>query len=241
MVGQGRHGQAQSGGIERGLAGGGGERLRGGGSGIATRLAADLHQFRRLVQIVARIAVAELHACVDQLQQRQRGVSRVGRGLRRAPVAVGWFVFTIASCAVINVSNAAVYHAIGIRNGVPIFAPDSQTYFVGTSPASLTVSDINADGIPDMLVPNRGGNDVSVILGFYADDGAWRGREGPRLASGGSGPIAVAVRQLTGNTIVDLAVTNADSGTVTMLPGVGQGFFDDRQPETIFNLGGAVD
>ena len=164
-----------------------------------------------------------------------------------APGYVQWSFLsrarTLPDPVVVSIGGNAiiVYHTIGIRNGVPIFAPDSQTYFVGTSPASLTVSDINADGIPDMLVPNRGSNDVSVILGSYADDGAWRGREGPRLASGGSGPIAVAVRQLTGDTIVDLAVTNADSGTVTMLPGVGQGFFDDRQPETIFNLGGAVD
>ena len=39
VIGQGRYAQAQSSGIERGLAGGGGERLRGGGSRVTTWLA----------------------------------------------------------------------------------------------------------------------------------------------------------------------------------------------------------
>jgi hypothetical protein len=106
---------------------------------------------------------------------------------------------------------------------------------------SVAVADINGDGIPDMLVPNRGSNDVSVIFGSHTDDGARLGTGGPRLKSGGAGPIAVTVRELTGDGIADLAVTNADSGTVTLLPGVGQGFFDDRQPAALLKLGGALD
>lgn len=48
-----------------------------------------------------------------------------------------------------------VYHTIAITNGVPIFASEPQTYFVGTAPASVTVADINGDSIPDMLVANQ--------------------------------------------------------------------------------------
>ena len=137
-------------------------------------------------------------------------------------------------------SNAVVvYRTTAVNNGVPTFAPAPQTYFVGTAPASVTVADINGDGIPDMLVANQGSNDVSVIFGSYDASGDWVGIPGPRLKSGGDGPIAVIVRDLTGNGVPDLAVVNGGSGTVTLLPGVGRGFFDDQQPQTLFNLGSA--
>ena len=53
--------------------------------------------------------------------------------------------------------------------------PRPQTYFVGTAPASVTVADINGDGIPDMLIANQGSNDVSVIFGSYDANGDWVG------------------------------------------------------------------
>ena len=40
--------------------------------------------------------------------------------------------------------------------------------------------------------------------------------------------------------VPDLAIVNGGSGTLTLLPGVGRGFFDDRQPKLLFNLGSAV-
>jgi hypothetical protein len=102
------------------------------------------------------------------------------------------------------------------------------------------VADLNGDGIPDMLIANQGSNDVSVIFGSYDANGDWVGIAGPRLKSGGDGPIAVIVRDRTGDLVPDLAVVNGGSGTVTLLPGVGRGFFDDRQPQVLFNLGSAV-
>ena len=102
------------------------------------------------------------------------------------------------------------------------------------------MADINGDGIPDLLIANQGSNDVSVLFGSYDAAGDWVGTPGPRLKSGGDGPIAVTVRDLNGDGIPDLVVTNGGSGTITMLPGVGQGFFDDQHPQTLFNLGGAV-
>ncbi len=138
-------------------------------------------------------------------------------------------------------SNAVVvYRTTGVINGVPSFAPNPRSYFVGTAPASITVADLNGDGIPDMLVANQGSNDVSVIFGSYNASGNWVGILGPRLKSGGDGPIAVTVRDLNGGSIPDLAIVNGGSGTVTLLPGVGQGFFDDQDPKTLFNLGSAV-
>ncbi len=138
-------------------------------------------------------------------------------------------------------SNAVVvYRTISVINGVPSFAANPRTYFVGTAPASVTVADINGDGIPDMLVADQGSNDVSVIFGSYNANGDWVGIPGPRLKSGGDGPTAVIVTDQTGDLFPDLAVFNGGSGTVTLLAGVGGGFFDDQQPTVLFNLGSAL-
>ena len=69
MVGQSRDGQREGDGIEGGGADGVGEWLT---SAVATRVAADLRQFQRLVKIVARRAIVEPHAGVGQSQQFQR-------------------------------------------------------------------------------------------------------------------------------------------------------------------------
>ena len=166
-----------------------------------------------------------------------------------APGDVQWSLLarnaTIPDAVVVSTGGNAiiVYHTTAITNGVPIFALNPQTYFVGSAPASVTVADIDNDSIPDMLVANKGSNDVSVLIGSYALDGAWirKAETRLRLHSGGAGPIAVAVRDLNSDGTPDLAITNGSSGTVTMLTGVGGGFFDDRQPQTLFDLSGAVD
>jgi hypothetical protein len=164
-----------------------------------------------------------------------------------APGDVQWSLLarnaTLPDAVVVSTGGNAVivYHTLSVSNGTPVFSSTPHTYFVGTAPTSVTVADINGDAIPDMLVANRGSNDVSVLFGTYATNGEWLGNVGPRLRSGGAGPIAVAVRDLNGDLIPDLALTNGGSGTITMLAGVGQGFFDDQQPQMLFDLGGAVD
>jgi hypothetical protein len=126
-----------------------------------------------------------------------------------------------------------VYRGTGFdASGRPIFAAP-QTYFVGTAPTGVTIQDVNGDGIPDMSVANEGSNDVSVLLGAFESSGDWIAKNGPRLQSGGAGPIATALRDLNGDGIPDLVVTNRQSGTLPFLPDRGQGFFDDRNPKVL--------
>ncbi len=163
-----------------------------------------------------------------------------------APGDVNWFMLarnaTLPDAVVVSSGSNAlvVYRTTGVNDGVPNFAPNPQTYFVGTAPESVTVADINGDGVPDMLVANRGSNNVSVVFGTHDADGYWVGSLGPRLKSGGNGPIAVGVRDLNGDRIPDLVATNGGNGAFTMLTGVGLGFFDDRQPLPLFDLGTAL-
>ncbi len=160
-----------------------------------------------------------------------------------APGAVHWAKLEGSSSpfddavVVASGSNSVlVYRGIGVSaKGVPIFAAPV-SYPVGTDPVAVTIQDINGDGIPDLVVANHGSNDVSIIFGSLDAAGDWVGQAGPRLQSGGQGPVATTLRELDGNGILDLVVTN-ENGTMTVLPGRGQGFFDDRSP-TILNIPG---
>jgi hypothetical protein len=162
-----------------------------------------------------------------------------------APGDVQWAYLdrsaTLPDAIVVSTGENAVvvYRTLSVTDGVPTFAPP-QTYFVGTAPAGVTVADLRGNGIPDLLVADEGSNDISVVFGAYNAQGEWEGITGPRLRSGGAGPIAVTVQDLTSNGLPDLAVFNGGSGTVTELPGVGNGFFDDRQPLELLNFGEAL-
>jgi hypothetical protein len=164
------------------------------------------------------------------------------------PGAVKWYPLDSASDtfsdAVVMGSgsnNVVVYASTGFdANGNPTFAAPV-TYGVGTNPVNVTIADINGDGIPDLLVPNEGSNDVSIIFGSIDAEGRWVGTPGPRLESGGVGPVAVSVvpdAKSPGG--LDLEVTNGTSGTLAILHGLGEGFFDDSNlsmaDNTLFNI-----
>ena len=105
------------------------------------------------------------------------------------------------------------------------------SYFAGTNPDGITVQDLG-NGHADIVVANRGSNDVTVLFG----DGTGNFTNGQRL-SAGNGPIGVTVQQQNG-TVTGLLVTDSD-GTLRLLPSVGNGFFNDAKPQ-ITNLGSPV-
>ena len=111
----------------------------------------------------------------------------------------------------------------GISFGTP------QRFFVGTDPVSATVADVNSDGILDLVVANKGSNDVSLLLG-QGTGSSWTMTYGPRLSSGGSGPTAVQVQDVNGDGVPDILVSNGSSNSVSVLSGVGDGFFNDAAP-----------
>lgn len=106
--------------------------------------------------------------------------------------------------------------------------------FVGTQPTGVTVSDLNGDGIPDLVVANENSNDVSVLFG-QGQGAAWTFTPGPRL-NAGAGPLMTVVRDINGDGVPDILVANSVSNDVFLLPGLGQGFFDDTNPR-IFQTG----
>jgi hypothetical protein len=134
-------------------------------------------------------------------------------------------------------NNVLIYPGLG--NGQ--FGPavnGGHGYFVGTNPVGITVANLTGGTLPggaprlDLVVANKGSNDVSILL----NQGDFRFTSGPRLKPGGIGPVSTVVGNFTGNAYPDLLVTDSGSNDVMLLPGVGQGFFNDQNP-TIFAVG----
>jgi hypothetical protein len=68
-----------------------------------------------------------------------------------------------------------VYRGTGFdAAGNPTFAAPV-SYPVGTNPVSVTIQDLNGDGIPDLVVANQGSNDVSILFGSWDSSGNWVG------------------------------------------------------------------
>ena len=60
-------------------------------------------------------------------------------------------------------NNVLIYPGLG--NGQ--FGPavnGGHGFFAGTNPVGITVADVNGDGKPDLVVANKGSNDVSILL-----------------------------------------------------------------------------
>jgi hypothetical protein len=124
-------------------------------------------------------------------------------------------------------NNVLIYPGLG--NGQ--FGPainGGHGYFVGTNPVGITVADLTGNGLPDLVVADKGSNQVSILL----NQGNFRFTQGPRLKSGGTGPVSTVVGHFSGGAYPDLLVTNSGSNDVALLPGVGGGFFNDTRPQT---------
>jgi hypothetical protein len=104
-------------------------------------------------------------------------------------------------------------------------------YKAGSGCSQVVVGDLNRDGIPDLVLVNSGdanGNytgSVSVLLGN--GDGTFKEAE---TFAAGQAPVSVAVADLNGDGIPDLAVADfgvyyTQSGAVTILLGNGDGSF----------------
>jgi hypothetical protein len=100
--------------------------------------------------------------------------------------------------------------------GSPTFLPVG----VNTAPTAVAVGDFNGDGIPDLIVTNRGSNNVSVFLG--KGDGTFAG---PTNSASGSEPSSIAVADFNSDGKLDVALANNGDNTISVLFGNGDGTF----------------
>ena len=126
-------------------------------------------------------------------------------------------------------NNVLIYPGLG--NGQ--FGPainGGHGYFVGTNPVGITVAYLTG-ALPDLVVADKGSNQVTILFN-QSQGGNISFRLGPRLNSGGIGPVSTVVGNFTGGVYPDILVSNSGSNDVALLPGVGQGFFNDQNPRT---------
>jgi len=117
-----------------------------------------------------------------------------------------------------NSNTIAIF--LGIGTGV--FRPVLR-YPVGDRPASVAIGDFNGDGKLDLAVANKNSNNVSILLGN--GDGTFLGALN---FAAGQLPVHLTSGDFNGDGKPDLAVANAtgfSQGTVSVLLGVGRGFF----------------
>jgi hypothetical protein len=130
-------------------------------------------------------------------------------------------------------NNVLVYPGLGPGR----FGPEvsgGQGFAVGSGPASITVADVNGDGIPDLVVCDRGSNDVAILFG-QGTGVSWTLTAGPRLQAG-IGPVESIVQDLSGDGKPDILVSDGSSNTVTMFANLGGGMFDQAN-STVYQVG----
>jgi len=134
--------------------------------------------------------------------------------------------------AVVNSCDSTV--SILLNNGDGSFGPRTD-YATGNLPAAIVVGDFNHDGVTDLAVANVGDNSVSILLG--KGDGTFRQKVDHAT---GPAPVTILAADLTGDGNLDLitadsatALTNSDTGKISILLGLGDGGFKSHTEVSI--------
>ena len=98
----------------------------------------------------------------------------------------------------------------------PTFAAQ-QTFATGVEPNSVALGDVNGDGRPDLAVANYYSNTVSVLLKTTTTGATTPTFAAQLTFATGIEPNSVALGDINGDGLPDLAVANRNSNTVSVL------------------------
>lgn len=118
-----------------------------------------------------------------------------------------------------------------LNRGDGTLAPDvayANDSAAGAGPVSVTVADVNGDGLPDIITANGSNGTVSVLIND--GDGTFAA---PITYPAGSDPVAVAVADLNGDGHPDLMVADLAGDSVQILLNAGDGTFAAPLPQAV--------
>lgn len=104
---------------------------------------------------------------------------------------------------------------------------------VGTFPEAVKIADFNKDGLLDLVVANAKDNTLSILLGN--GDGTFAAASGSPVTVGGF-PFFLAVADYNGDGSMDVAATNQNDSTLSILLGNGDGTFNEAPGSPISSL-----
>ncbi|MEO6924874.1 MAG: FG-GAP-like repeat-containing protein, partial [Bryocella sp.] len=109
------------------------------------------------------------------------------------------------------------------------FNTAADVYSVGKQPYWVATGDLNRNGYPDLVTANTGDNTVSVLMNNADGSGTFKAAVSYPV---GHLPYQVAIGDLNGDGIPDLAVSNYGDNTVSLLYGQTDGTFTGGQTLT---------
>lgn len=136
-----------------------------------------------------------------------------------SPRAIAAGLFDSGSTLDLAVANAALPaasadQAVLLLNAGNVTFSLSRRIPVGTTPLGIAAGDLDGKGRADLAVANNGSDDVTILL----NDGSGN-LEQPSTSpqAAGSGPQGVGIADLNGDGLNDLAVTNFNSGQISIM------------------------
>ncbi len=155
--------------------------------------------------------------------------AHAGQFLGKVNVALSDMPGALLAADLNNDGRLDLVATFAAKNSVGVLLADSahagkflaqQTYAVGPQPSSLAVSDLDGDGLLDILATNSGDKTVSTLLGDKAHPGQLLPQQ---IYVTANVPTAVAVADFNGDGVPDVVVANAGvnggSNTVSLLLG----------------------
>jgi hypothetical protein len=123
-----------------------------------------------------------------------------------------------------NTESDDFFSYISVVSGAEDKYQKPQNIIVGDQPASVDLSDLNGDGKLDIVVANRGSDDISILLG--RDKGEFE--EGQHITVNRE-PMSIATGDFNQDGVEDIVVANYGSDDITILIGDGHGGFLTHQ------------